>query len=62
MGHIRVRVVANIHVPDSELPDYEATTIEEATRNQEKWFNQGAISLNELTEFSDHTVSFEAIP
>lgn len=49
MNILRVTVVAEIAVPDSDLgPAYEAKTIEEAAINQMEWYEDGMCGIDDL--------------
>jgi hypothetical protein len=61
MNYIQVNITACIEVPKEHLEFYEASSIEEAVKNQQQWYKDGSIGLVELIEDCVTEVTFTAI-
>jgi hypothetical protein len=61
MDYIQVNITARIAVPKEHLEFYEASSIEEAVKNQQQWYKDGSIGIVELIEDCVTEVTFTAI-
>lgn len=59
---LKITISLEIEVTPENLKSYyDASTIEEAATNQQKWIDDGSCDLMELIDFYDNVVTVEPI-
>lgn len=59
--HLELTIIVRIPITEAQFPSYEATTLEEAAANQQKWLLDGSADLPEMLDYEGVIFSVKPI-